>query len=221
MAGKIDSTSFWHQRHLEPKRKFRWIAEIGNENKLFSYVVRKVSKPEWTTAVKEHKVLGHTFHYPGPVTWNALELTVTDLAGQEDDVKKGNATLALRDMIHAAGYAFPEGIGGATVGVTKARATTALGTLRVMQLDAAGGILETYKYHNPFIEKVNFGDLDYEGDEVVEINMTIRYDWARIIEGEGIYSGLGDGKADDLLSNSEGLDGKTVQVPTRPTNNYK
>jgi len=219
MAGKIgdSSNTFWHMRNLEPKRKFRWVAEIGNEKKIYSYMVKKVSKPEWTTAVKEHKILGHTFHYPGPVTWNQLELSVIDLAGSEEDVRKGNATLALWDMIEASGYAYPEGIGAAAIGITKARATTALGTLRVSQLDAGGRILETYKYHNPFIEKVNFGDYDYEGDDVAEVTMTIRYDWARIIAGGDLFQGAGMVGAVDQVK-SPGLAGDVVTAGARPTN---
>ena len=70
----VTKGNFWHQRHLEPKRKFRWVATIGQGNKLFTYLVKTVNKPTFTTAVGEHKILGHTFKYPGPVTWSDLEL---------------------------------------------------------------------------------------------------------------------------------------------------
>jgi len=177
---------FWHMRHLEPKRKFRWIATIGNGERIYKYVVQKVAKPDWTTTNKEHKILGHTFNFPGPVTWNTVDVTIIDLAGQEGDITKGNAALALQDAIYAAGYHYPTTIGAATIGVTKARAATALGGLKVDQLDATGLLLETYSFHNAFIEKVVFGgEFDYAADDFVDTTLTIRYDWAKIKAGQG------------------------------------
>ena len=182
----MSNKDFWHQRHLEPKRKFRWIATLGKGEKVYKYVVKKVTKPEWTTTNKEHKMLGHTFNFPGPVTWNTVDVNFIDLAGQEGDITKGNAALFLQDAIHASGYTYPSSIGNATVGVTKARAVTALGGLKVDQLDSSGIVLETYSFKNPFIEKVNFGgDFDYDTDDFVDVTLTLRYDWAKIVSGEG------------------------------------
>jgi hypothetical protein len=201
MAG---TSRFWHQPQIEPKRKFRWIAEIGSSKNIHSYTVKKVGKPEWTTTPKEHKMLGHTFHYPGPVTWNQLELVLVDIAdigayGPGEGAGDNN-TLFMQDLITAAGYAYPEGLGAAQIGVTKERATRALGSLRVHQLNADSLILETFKYHNPWIEKIALGDFDYESEDMVDITLTIRYDFARIIPGDGNkkYRGLGyDEKAKD------------------------
>lgn len=177
-----DNNSFWHQSSLQPKRKFRWVASIGGGVKIYKYVVKKVTKPEWTSANKEHKILGHTFNFPGPVTWNTVDINFIDLA--EGDGTKGNAALFLMDAIHAAGYQFPTGakaLGNATLGMTKSRATTALGKVRVDQLDAENNTLESYSFMNPWIEKVNFGgDFDYDSDDFVDVTLTLRYDWADI-----------------------------------------
>ena len=53
--------------------------------------------------------------------------------------------------------------------------------MKVQQLNADGYVLETFEYHNPWVEKIQFGDLDYDSDELVDITMTIRFDWPRII----------------------------------------
>ena len=175
---------FWHQRQLQPKRKFRWIATVGSGAKIYQYVVKKVTKPEWTTTNKEHKILGHTFNFPGPVTWNTVDVNFIDLAGRADEVRDGNAALFLMDAIHASGYQFPAGqkaMGNATLGITKARAAAALGGMSVSQLDSDGLVLEKYEFHNPWIEKVNFGgDFDYDADDFVDVTITLRYDWAKI-----------------------------------------
>ncbi len=202
--------NFWHERQLEPKRKFRWIATIGKGDKIYKYVVQKVTKPEWTTTNKEHKILGHTFNFPGPVTWNTVDVNFIDLAGGDDDIEQGNAALFLQDAIYAAGYQFPSKIGDATIGVTKARATTALGGLKVDQLDSSGHVLETYKFHNPFIEKVNFGgDFDYDTDDFVDVTLTLRYDWAKIEKGSGRQGERISTAVPERLKRT-GLDGRGV-----------
>ena len=208
-------------RQLEPKRRFRWIATIGNGEVLYKYVVKSVDRPTWTTAQAQHKILGHTFNYPGPVTWNEINVTFVDLAGQEGDVTKGNAALFLQEAIYAAGYQFPVGIGDATLGVTKAKATTALGGLRVDQLDSSGLVLETYSFHNPYIEAVNFGDsFDYDTEDFVNVSLTIRYDWAKIEKGSGLRKeGQISSNASNRISTSTNLAGELgLQFGNRPKN---
>jgi hypothetical protein len=215
----MSKNNFWHMRDLQPKRKFRWIATIGNGEVLYKYVIQKVQKPEWTTANKEHKILGHTFNFPGPVTWNTVDVNIIDLAGEANDPTKGNAALFLQNAIFAAGYNFPSSIGDSTLGITKAKAATSLGGLKVEQLDAAGKILEVYSFHNSFIEKVNFGgDFDYGVDDFVDVTLTIRYDWASIKQGnmntkETLTTKTSERAAKTGLSGHGGLD-----VGSRPKN---
>ena len=116
------SKRFWPSATVEPKRKFRWIAQLGVGEKIQSFVIKKVGKPEWSVANKEHKILGHTFNYPGPVTWAPVDITILDIAGAPttDDIPRGkvpdmakpganNTTHILKDLMYASGYVFPEG----------------------------------------------------------------------------------------------------------------
>jgi len=217
----MSKNEFWHMRQLEPKRKFRWVATIGNGDVIYKYVVKTVTKPVWTTSNTSHKILGHTFNYPGAVTWNEINVTLVDLAGQEGNVTKGNAALFLQEAIYSAGYQFPVGMEDSTLGVTKAKAATALGGLRVDQLDSAGQSLETYSFHNPYIETVNFGDtFDYATEDFVEVTLTIRYDWAKIEQGSGLRKeGALSSRASNRISNSSNLSGdKGLKFNSRPKN---
>jgi len=45
-------------------------------------------------------------------------------------------------------------------------------------IDENGAPIETWSLYNPWIKSVNFGDLDYESDELVNVELSIRYDWA-------------------------------------------
>tara|TARA_A100001515_G_scaffold76027_2_gene60442 strand:- start:1736 stop:2296 length:561 start_codon:yes stop_codon:yes gene_type:complete len=179
------SNQFWHMASIEPKRQFRWVATIGDGANLHSYVVKKVARPEWTTTEKEHKILGHTFYYPGPVTWNTIDVSVVDIAGNQNDPAHDNAVVYLQELIFASGYAFPTGINDARAsGVTKANAVGALNGLFVKQLDSQGNELERYTFNNPFIQKINFGpEFDYESDNILDVTFTVRYDWAEVVVG--------------------------------------
>ena len=42
----------------------------------------------------------------------------------------------------------------------------------------ASEILETWTLKNPWVSTLNFGDLSYEDDGLLELSMTITYDWA-------------------------------------------
>jgi hypothetical protein len=208
---------FWHQRQLQPKRKFRWIATVGDGETVYSYVVKKVAKPTWNSANKEHKILGHTFNFPGPVTWDTVDLTIVDLAGDKDSPERGNAAVYLQNLIYASGYQFPTSLDNASLGVTKARAASALGGLGVQQLDAEGFLLEEYTFHNPWIEKVDFGgEFDYESDDFVDVTLTVRFDWAKIIAPAGEQLEIGP-EAQERLEAAT-LDGNSYPVGHRPKN---
>jgi hypothetical protein len=76
----------------DPKRKFRFKVEfetLGGGNVL--WYAKTIGKPSMTiSADTTHKFLGHTFKYPGSVTWEDIELTLVDPAedgeGGEDVV---------------------------------------------------------------------------------------------------------------------------------------
>ena len=60
-------------------------------------------------------------------------------------------------------------------------------------------VVEQWDLINPIIKSVNFGDLAYDSDELVEYSMTIAYDYA-IFKSHGEYS---DEKPDPPLINKE------------------
>ena len=69
--------------------------------------------------------------------------------------------------------------------MSKAASVAALGpTITLNQYDSnpdgSNTPVETWQLHNPWITEVNFGSLDYSSDEMVEIELTIRYDWATL-----------------------------------------
>ena len=179
--------AFWgtdlDRNNADPKRKFRWRVSFGDANKGTQvgdgtgviWFAKSVTKPEMTVGDTEHKFLGHTFKYPGSVMWNDLEVTLVDPASPD-------AARQTLQILHAAGYRFPDKdyLTGpdALKTMSKGQSTDALKPFIIEQLDADGQVVEKWQLHNPFVTKVGFGDLDYGVDDLSEISLTIKYDWA-------------------------------------------
>jgi hypothetical protein len=53
-------------------------------------------------------------------------------------------------------------------------------TLEIKELDELGNPIEKWKLFNPFVTKVNFGDLSYDNENLTEITVEISYDWAEL-----------------------------------------
>lgn len=163
----------------DPKRKFRWKVQIGNigDGTGVIWYAKTVTKPEMTVGDLEHKFFGHTFKFPGSVTWNDLEITLVDPVSPD-------AAKQTLSIMHEAGYRFPEAgyqnpdAGGLT-SISKDKAVDALKPFIISQLDAEGEVIERWELHNPFLTKVGFGDLSYDADELSEISLSVKYDWAK------------------------------------------
>ena len=71
---------FWNSSALEPKRQHRWLVTFGSNisAELPSYIARSVDKPSFEINEAQHKYFGHTFKYPGQVTWNDVSMTLVD-----------------------------------------------------------------------------------------------------------------------------------------------
>ena len=171
------SNRFWAESTLEPKRQHRWLLYIlgtDSGSKLPAYVVKKVDKPRIEVNETEHKFFGHSFFYPGHVTWQDVSVTLVDPINPDTSNR-------LYKAIQAAGYQPPtERLGDAPFTVSKAKATNNLGgQIRLEQLDPDSKPIERWTLYSPWIKNVEWGSLDYTSDDMVEINVTFRYDYAR------------------------------------------
>jgi len=164
---------FWHDATPEskdPKRGYRWILLIGS---LPAYTLKKVAKPSFTVTETPHKYLNHTYYYPGRVEWNTIELTLADPV--EPDM-----AATVTNIIKNAGYS-PAQMDTDLQTMSKRAAVAHLGdTLEIRQIDSEGKLIEGWKLHNPWIKDVKYGDLDYESDDLTEITIELRYDWAEL-----------------------------------------
>lgn len=172
--------AFWSENFAsggqDPKRKFRFIVSFANiatpEGGPILWFAKTAGKPAFSLENTEHHFLNHKFNYPGRLSWEDVEVVLVDPT--DPDV---SATLS--DIIVAAGYSPPTNAYDLE-SMSKHSAVSALGTVTISQLDEAGSPIETWTLWNAFISSLKFGDLDYSSDDLSEITVTLKYDWARL-----------------------------------------
>ena len=181
--------SFWSDVTLEPKRKYRFRLLINNDE---SYVVTKVKNPAVKISETPHKFLNHTFYYPGRAEWDPIDISFVDPGGADDQSAK------LFEKLGASGYRNPTDSEIAMNGFTKKAAGLAVGKIRIEQLGIPGGGNTTnatantllsgealWDLHNAFFTNITWGDYDYNGEEMLECSVTVRYDYATFFNHAG------------------------------------
>ena len=174
---------FWSENFGEnsalkdPKRKFRFTVELqgidaGATGGAAMWSAKTATKPSFQIAAAEHKYLNHTFYYPGSVTWQDVVITLVDPANPD-------MTATLSDIVVQSGYTPPTNATSLST-MSKAKAAGALGSVIITQIDADGNPIETWTLMNSFITDLKFGDLAYGEDDLIELSMTLKYDWARV-----------------------------------------
>jgi hypothetical protein len=171
--------TFWSDATLEPKRKYRFTVNINNDP---AYVVTKVKNPAVKISETPHKFLNHTFYYPGRAEWDPIDISFVDPGAGDDQTQR------LYDKLQASGYEQPDASNEGRFGFTKNAATSiGVGNVKINQLGVKGTTgteLVTVAYWeltNAFFTNITWGDYDYNGEEMLECTVTIRYDFADFI----------------------------------------
>mgnify|MGYP003321010707 FL=1 len=87
---------------------------------------------------------------------------------------------SLLDIIKGSGYELPETFAVAKQTITKGEAVSRLNHCYIQQIDHEANIIEQWDLINAWVKEVNFGDLDYESDDINEITVKMRYDFAKM-----------------------------------------
>ena len=168
-----DTNQFWSDGRMEPKRAFRWILRAPGLG-LEEWLIKKVApRPSWSLTEIKHNYLNHTFYYPGRVEYDEVTVTVVDSI-------QPNATGKLQSLLIKAGYADPGMAHNEAMTVSKGGMTSNIGLIEIHQLNPDGSTAENWELHNTWIKACKYGDLDYESDDILNIELTLRYDYFRI-----------------------------------------
>jgi len=164
---------FWTDINIEPKRQYRWLAYIGGMD---PFLCKKFSKPKVTIGETSHKFLNHTFYYPARADWETVAVTLAD------PVNPDTAAIMFGKLMRS-GYKYPDNFSDSVSTISKAKSTSGLGEVRIVQLGAQAtsaddsNPIEQWTLVNAWIKDIAFGDLDYGSDEMVDITVTLRYDY--------------------------------------------
>ena len=161
--------SFWADPQLEPKRAYRWLFFFAG---VPQWIVKKVSKPSFDVTDTTHDFLIHKFHYPGKVEWKEVKVTLADPV-------QPDSAATMQRVLEQSGYQYPLDP-NTTATISKANAVGALGRCMIQQLGADGESIEEWTLVNAWVKDVSFGELDYSSDEMVNVELTIVYDWAEL-----------------------------------------
>jgi len=188
--------AFWNEAAADPKRKYRFLIKLFNGS--VAWYVKSVTAPSYEITSIEHAFSDHVFNFPGKIKWSDVEVTLVDPAGADDVVWE---TL---NLIKQSGYAIPNlnevkaGIGFKTF--TKSALVNTNGNLELETHDSEGAAIEIWTLHNAFITNVKFGDFDYSSEDMREISLTFKYDWASCRFPGGTDTGNKGGPADEFFA---------------------
>jgi len=173
--------TFWNDPQLDPKRAFRWRATfVGSDAQHISpFHVTRFSKPSVNVEVKEFITIvdGSSDireREPRGLTWNPVTITIID-TGSPD------VTSILYKTLLSSGYStkYDTKKSIKSASLTKAGFGKSLGkVIYVDELNAEGQSISKWALHEPLIDTIDFGTLDYASEEFVEITLQIQYDVA-------------------------------------------
>jgi hypothetical protein len=170
------SENFGQPGLKDPKRNFRWTIEFQGiqsaQGGALLWYAKTADKPSFSLEAAEAKYLNHTFYYPGSVSWQDINVVLTDPV--DPDV-----TATLSDIVVQSGYNPPTDANSLTT-MSKSKSANSLGAVIITQIDADGNPLETWTLANAWIKEVKFSSLEYGDDNLSEATVTLKYDWATV-----------------------------------------
>ena len=92
--------AFWSDPTAQPKLSFKYFASFGlGEDIVRTYTVRSFQRPSFSIATTEYIWLNDVNYRPGVLSWNPIEITLTDSEGIQE-----NNTRILYNILRQSGY---------------------------------------------------------------------------------------------------------------------
>ena len=154
MAETLSVTEMLPNRY-EPKRKHRWVLAIDG---IDSFLVKNTARPQIEIASQEINWINTTRYVAGKAKFQAMNITLYDpIAPSGAQQVMEWIRTHYESVSGRAGYA-----------------DFYKRNLQLKLLDPIGNVVEHWDIFGAQITSVQFNDLDYSGDEPVEIQLTIQ-----------------------------------------------
>ncbi len=167
--------SFWNNVRSEPKMSYRWYASFGiSGGEVKTYTLRSFQKPSFQIATSDYIWLNDVNYRPGVLSWGPIEIVLTD--GERRDT---NNTSKLVNILKSSGYQTTNPNNPRSIIEKKKSSASLGGQLFFTQIDANDNPVEEWILINPFLQSANFGQGNYGADEIMSVQLVIRYDYAK------------------------------------------
>jgi|TARA_R110000824_G_scaffold162564_1_gene338267 hypothetical protein len=180
----MSTDNFWtNGPSVDPKRGFRFKVSIGTLGML--WMAKKVDRPTFSLTESKHEYLNHSFYWPARAEWSEVGMTLVDPTNPD-------IASSLLGFVATAGYNIigqPQNDGELS-SIGKSNAIAATGDITIEQINETGVTLETWTLKNAWIKEVDFSELDYSNDDLSEVTVKLRYDWAEFSGGGKSLFGL-------------------------------
>jgi 1,2-phenylacetyl-CoA epoxidase PaaB subunit len=165
MADNFGS-KFWANITSEPKRKYRFILELAG---IDAWVITKVDRPSFTVSETEHAYYNHKFYYPGRVEWQTVSFSLVDPISPD-------ATAYIMGMLGACGYQIPTPFQYQSI--SKEASVNILGEVKIKAKNAEGANVEIWTLKNAWVKNATMSDFDYTSEDMLTMDIELRYDYA-------------------------------------------
>lgn len=143
----------------EPKKQHQFVMSIDG---IPSYLIHAAGKPELSNGTVTLDHINVKRYVKGKSEWSTLSITLYDA------------------IVPSGAQAVMEWVRQHHESATGRNAYSSFykKEISLKQLSPLGEVIEEWILKGAFIESTNFGSLDWSQEDVVKIELTLRYDWA-------------------------------------------
>lgn len=147
----------------EPKKSNQFIMSFGEAN-IPAFLVKASAKPSFTNGEVTVDHINIKRYFKGKTAWNTITVTLYDAI-----IPSGAQAVMEWARLHHESNTGRDGY-----------STFYKKDVILKQLSPLGEAIEEWKLKGAFIVDSNFGSLDWATEDVVNIELTLRYDWAEL-----------------------------------------
>jgi len=142
--------------------------------------ITNVSRPSYTIATEDSKLLNWTFSYPTSITWEPITFSVREVfEGYNFQTVLGMFYKKLTDYAYNTPD-FKNPFGFIDNDLAKKSLVESLGPISIVSINEEGDKIETWTLHGAFITSVKPSQLTYEQEGLTNIDVTVKYDYATL-----------------------------------------
>ena len=171
--------AFWSQTNSTPKRNYKFkisLVGMSTVNQAYPDVIwfaKTVTLPSFDVSNAEVHHFDNRYYFPGRVTWNPVSMTLTDPISPD-------AAAMTAALLEQMGYHVPTKQDGKISALDRNTFNSKITVkIEVFATHMRDQPVETWELNNAFVESAKWGDLAYDNDDLKQIDITFRYDWAQ------------------------------------------